>query len=538
MTKHAKKLLGLALLSCGVLACQDLNVTNENLPDTERALLEPAEVERVITSAFNIWWRIQSGGDIWPYYPVISSEMARTSLLRQFQPSAEPRVQLKNDPVADEVWIPRSPWDNHNSGLANAIDGLHRIINDSLRIMTLNPGATAVSDNTDRARIFAKLMEGLHLGYVGLTMDRGALYRHEDVLPKGLDDLVAWERDHLQPYTELIPAAVQVLEDAIADIDRSPAFTVPNTATWINGQTLTHTQLREFANSLIARLLVYSARTPAERAAVNWRKVLTHTAQGLTYDFGPTLVQGTITNTYWARLQGTGNNDNIRAHYSMIGPADTAGAYAAWVAAPLQSRDRFRISTPDRRITGLATDTSRGAYFRYRVDNNGFEASRGTYNFSAYQWYRNNGSSNTNQSPVMTVDENRLLRAEAFLRTGNLAEAANLINVTRTRQVRIGTATFPGLPPVTAEGVPQSTGCVPRAMKTGVGCGSLLDALMYERGIELAAMDPTRGWMDRRGFGQLIPGTILHMPIPARYLISLGLPLYSFGGVGGEGAAQ
>ena len=326
-----------------------------------------------------------------------------------------------------------------------------------------------------------------------------------------------------------------VLDDAIADIDRSADFTVPNT--WINGQTLSRQQLREFANSLIARLLVYSARTPAERGAVNWQKVLSATAAGLTFDIGPTLANGVITNTYWARLQGNATGDNIRPNYSLIGPADTSGAYATWAAAPLANRDRFNIATPDRRITG-ATPTAAGAYFRYRTDNTGFDNTRGLYNFSAYQWYRNNGSSNTGFGPIMRADENRLLRAEAMLRTGNLDEAANLINSTRARTVRIGTTTYPGLPAVTAQGVPQSTGCVPRGLKTGVGCGTLLEALMYERGIELAGMDPTRGWMDRRGFGQLVPGTILHMPIPARYLIALGLPLYSFGGVGGPGAAQ
>jgi hypothetical protein len=101
---------------------------------------------------------------------------------------------------------------------------------------------------------------------------------------------------------------------------------------------------------------------------------------------------------------------------------------------------------------------------------------------------------------------------------------------------RIGSATFNGLPTVTATGVPESTGCVPRT-KAGA-CGALADALMHERGIELAATDPYRGWLDRRGFGQLVPGTILHMPIPARYLVSMGLPLYSFGGVGNDGAAK
>jgi hypothetical protein len=105
----------------------------------------------------------------------------------------------------------------------------------------------------------------------------------------------------------------------------------------------------------------------------------------------------------------------------------------------------------------------------------------------------------------------------------------------RTRTVRIGTTNFPGLPAVTEQGVPQSTGCVPRT-KAGK-CGTLMDALMYERG-ELMAADPYRGWLDRRGFGLLPKGTILHMPIPARYLVSMGLALYSFGGVGNTGAAQ
>jgi hypothetical protein len=537
MQRNSKAILGAALLMFATTACQDLDVINENLPDTERALKQPSAVEEVIKSAFPIFYGVHGNNtDIYGYYPVIANEFARTSLVRQFQPSAEPRVMLKNDPLADEVWLPRSPWDRHNSGLSNAIDGLHRIIDDKLQIMTLDPGATTVSDNTHRARIWGKVMEGLHLGYCGLVMDQCAVYTHNDVLPTGYDDLVRWEVEHLRPYTEVVAAAVSVLEDAIKDVDASPAFTLPGNAApvWVNGQTLTNIHVRQLANFLIARLLVYSARTPQERASVNWTKVIAHTAEGLSIDIGPTLT-AQITSSYWARLQGNGTNDNIRPHYDLIGPADTSGAYQAWVRAPLETRNRFDIRTPDRRITGT-TPTAAGAYFRYRTDNNGFDAARGTYNFSAYQWYRNGGSSTSGQMRLFRVDENNLLRAEAFLRTGNATEAARLINISRTRQVTIGSTNFPGLPAVTATGVPQSTGCVPRT-KAGA-CGTLMDALMYERGIELAGTDTYRGWLDRRGFGQLVPGTILHMPIPARYLVSMGLPLYSFGGVGNPGAAQ
>jgi hypothetical protein len=61
---------------------------------------------------------------------------------------------------------------------------------------------------------------------------------------------------------------------------------------------------------------------------------------------------------------------------------------------------------------------------------------------------------------------------------------------------------------------------------------------MYERIMENQALDTFIAYMDSRGFGRLLRGTFLHMPIPARELETLGLPIYSFGGEGGPGAAQ
>jgi hypothetical protein len=285
---------------------------------------------------------------------------------------------------------------------------------------------------------------------------------------------------------------------------------------------------------MIARLLVYGPRTPAERQAVDWQKVLDVTAKGLSYDFGPILANGVITSTFHSRIQRTTSTQQ-RADYRLVGPADVSGAYQTWLATPNTQRVRFNITTPDRRITGN-TPTSSGAYFRYRSDNTGFDQAIGAGYFSAYQWYRKAGSATTGQLTLISADENRLLRAEAFLRTGNTTEAANLINVSRTRQQRIGSTNHLGLPAVTANGVEPSPTCVPRT-RTGE-CGSLWDALIYERSIEAAGVDAMRAWFDNRGSGLLQPGTTYHMPIPGRYLVSLGIPIYSYGGVGGEGAAQ
>ncbi|MGH7467185.1 MAG: RagB/SusD family nutrient uptake outer membrane protein [Longimicrobiales bacterium] len=257
-------------------------------------------------------------------------------------------------------------------------------------------------------------------------------------------------------------------------------FNLPTT--WVQNQTYTSAQLVQLAYTMLARILVYTPRTPEERATVNWQKVLDATSKGLTYDFGPTLQSGLLTSTYFDRMQAT---TRARADNKLVGPSDVSGNYQAWLAR------------------------------------------------------RRNGAATTLQALTATVDENRLLRAEAMFRTGNLTEAANLINVSRTRAVRIGTTTHPGLPAVTATGVPESTPTAPCVPRTNTGaCGSLLDALRYERQIELAGLDPMRAWMDYRGFGQLTSGTILQMPIPGRYLVSLEIPLYTFGGVGGQSAAR
>jgi hypothetical protein len=129
---------------------------------------------------------------------------------------------------------------------------------------------------------------------------------------------------------------------------------------------------------------------------------------------------------------------------------------------------------------------------------------------------------------------NKLVDKLDMSRVGDLEGAAQLINVTRTRPqtLRNGGQTFPGLPPVTASGVPQGSGCVPRT-DTGA-CGDLMVALRYERMIEGALLDAIRGYADSRGFGLLPDGTWLSAPVPGGELQIYGLPVYTNGGVGSD----
>lgn len=550
MYRSFRGALGLLLLG-SMTACMDLNIVDENRPDRERALGGPAEVEEVISGLFFEWHGAFTLADVAKTYPILGDEVTNTGTQRNVQWSREPRQRIRNEGAASaEIWVPRRPWDRFSWTVANASDAL-REIDRGLRINTVDEGATSTSENTNRARTWAKFFQGLGLGYLAITMDRAPAVTEDSILPTGYDDLIRWERENIRPWQEILPIGIEALEESIEIARNSAPFSTPSH--WVPGQRYDNQQIIELAHTMIARLLVYSARSPEEREAVDWEKVLYHTERGLTYDWGPILETGVFTDgSYLWRMNNTGSNnvENVlRASNRLLGYADQSGAFQAWLEMPRDERNRFDIYTPDRRIAGepeideegTVTHTN-GAYFRYLSHNNGMDPSRGTYTFSAYGWWRRaNYQDGVNHQAghfvLASVDENRLLRAEAMLRLNRVQEAVDLINVTRTRGVKLGDEfTDSNLPPLTVNGVPEVDGeCVPRT-KSGE-CGTVMDALMWERAVELFGQNPYRAWQDRRGFGQLQSGTPLHMPIPARYLISLGMDLYTFGGVGGEGAA-
>jgi hypothetical protein len=537
-------LAGALLLAAS--ACQDLQVTNLVEADRERATANPTDVQAFIGGAYlgAMHAPTQTTSAVVSIFPVAGSEMTATlagqGTLLWWEDLLEPRKPHDNGAILSVGNGPQGPrdyWAGVTRANSIAYDGL-QILNKGMIIRENNVDVTA------RSRAFAKFMQGWSWGYLGLTFDKAHVMPESVDLPSDPAGLRQVTLATLVPYDSVLKAAVGALDEAIRIAQANPTVvtypSITDSPLWFGTPTaISNATFIQMANTLAARLLVLGARTPDDRKTkVDWNRVLQYTANGLKTDFGIQL-SSARTSEVLLRSQNntTTGTTNARWNYRVIGPADQSGAYQAWIAAPVTQRDRFNIVTPDRRITG-PTPTSDGSYTRYRADNNGFEVDRGRYLFSAYQWarhaIRNNNTgtaSNTGVLFLITADENNLLRAEALLRTGNAQGAADLINVTRTRQQRIGTTTYDGLPPVTAAGVPNVGGvCVPR---TDAGaCGDLLAAIRYERMIELASTDVIRGYMDARGFGLLVDGALLHFPVPGNALELYGLQNYTYGGVG------
>jgi hypothetical protein len=219
----------------------------------------------------------------------------------------------------------------------------------------------------------------------------------------------------------------------------------------------------------------------------------------------------------------------MRGGYWLVGPSDSTDGWKNWVATPVADRTPFQMRTKDRRIIGAASATTPGKYFAFNSTVSFFNPTRGTYLRTYYYYTRYGAGTSWNNGPLVAIGrtEMDMLKAEALIRLNRAAEAVPLINQTRVANGE--------LPAVTIDGPPDEAGCVPR--KTTGACGSLWDALRYEKRIEGAGIDGLVAYFGARGWGTLAENSFIQFPIPGRELEVQRLPLYTFGGEGGEGSA-
>lgn len=504
----AAGILGVMLSS---VSCQDLDVTNPNEPDRDRVLTSGPDVEALIASQFRLWWP-----NVQHSYPNLALAAIGDHITGGFLDysvynlSQEPRPAWDNSPLYQRNDVTENPWYD--------LHGVIATINTALTVM--DEGLAV--PNEARARAFAKLMQGLARGYIALQFDQALIVDEHT-------DLAAVDVTNYRPYTEVAAQAIAELDEAIA-IAQANDFTIPGDAGWISGFAMDNEELIRLANSYAARFIAYMPRTRAERDAADWAEVLRRTEGGMTRDFAPQGIVDVIVSDsrrILSRVRTGPRSDHVRPDIMVYGQADTSGAWQAWLAQPLAQRTPIRIWTPDRRIQGIATTTAPGSYIGYQASNI-WSIDRGTYLRSYYYYHRLGTGDSWYLGPqvTLTVDELRLLRAEALIRLGRAAEAVPLINVTRQQNGM--------LPPVTIAGPPDANGCVPQ--KVNGTCGSLWDALRHEWDIEMLGVEGGVAFYNRRGWQALPENTPLQFPVPGRELETIGLPLYSFGG-GGAGSA-
>lgn len=518
----ARRGAALALATLAAAGCQDLTVDNVNNPDVTGAFRDPLTLETIVATSFRAYWGVSMGARDNASHPVYGLAALADEITSPdsypLELLAEPRPEYNNRDAGQ--WFNRKTWYDLYEVIATNTDAIVAL-DEGVKIGPVTAAAPEGA-NSARTRYLAKFMQGLAHAQLGVLFDQGFVL--DETMRDQLRTLKEEDRFtfEMQPSSAVFAAGMAQLQEAVRQMHAAPVQTMP--PAFLNGVAdLDNRELARVAQSYMARFLVANARTPAERAAVDWRLVLQKLDSGITTRAFGQQASVSVTGTTSAYVQQTQLQTNARINYRLIGPADTSGAYQRWLTTPVATRAAIDVVTPDRRIHAAGGPRTRGLYYE-RLATQTMPTGQGSYLLSNYRGVRyGTNFFQTGFINTLTPAEMRFLRAEALIRLGRAAEAAALINVSRTA------STGANLPAVTAAGPPAGRACVPR--RDNGSCGNLMDALMYEKRIELQGQtDPMVSFTDWRGWGRLLRGSLVQMPVPGRELQTLGMPVYSFGG--------
>jgi hypothetical protein len=527
------------LIAFVAVACKDpLTAKNFNKPDVERVFQQPASIEQTLGTGYQVCRNVEKGADMTAQMATMSLESY--SQLGNFNMGlrgAIPRSPILNNKSAEQALNGNfSGWSRAGRLQANALKQLDRIKEERTTALS-SPAADL------RARALGFFNIACNMGYLALAYDSAGIIDHimeSDFVPE------------LSGYNEVMAAVIANLDSSIAiastaGSDATGGF--PTAAGWFSGTTLTKDRFIQLAKSFRARFRAGVARTPQERQAVNWAAVAADAEGGLTADLTVTI--GAATGWNIGVQTSTFYQD---AGWSQLSPfiygfADVSGGYDTWLSTAINSRNgEFLIITPDLRFPQGTTLTEQranspepGSYtgFPYIKNRTGAGSPGDPWGTSYYEhhrlkYIRNNSSTGT--YPEFLKAEVDLLAAEAYLRLGDIPKAIAKINISRTRA---------GLPPVTGTAVtdvvPGGASCVPRVPApptyTTTACGDLMEAMKWEKRMELAYNYMGAWYFDSRGWGDLVKDTPLMYPVPVPELDARLKPYYNLGGGGPASAA-
>ena len=485
------KLLGISLLSLFIFAtCADLVVENENSPKTEDVLASPTDIESLLPTGFVQWWQAATGFE--QYLGVMVGIDYFTSSYGNADMKdrgAEPRIPYNNSPTAteDQAAIAEGPWYGMYGALTQGSDVIRNLTGPEALFDIVPSSQEDVSDAdyTKMVIASAKYLQGLSLSFVGQYFDQGYAIDENSVAA----DLV------LKPYTDVLALADQKLKEA-ADIAAALPANVLFGTDYISGfETLSmKTDFVQLVNTERARIKIYAPRKASEVAAVDWAAVKDLSNKGITFDFSP---EGD--DMFWYSYGMLYNNIGnwVRVDQRIIHMMDPTqpARYPATGTLGEASSDDARLTSDYAFYASSPFPPERGYYYHGHYISN-------RYPDHAFAFAGG-------PMPYTLKAENDLMYAEAVIRlddTANKPAAVAKINETRV--------TRGNLAPVTILNTKAE----------------LLDAIKYERNVELYLSALTTHMADARRYETYVAGSLPHYPVPASELLLLLEDIYTFGG--------
>ncbi len=512
MRTYARLVGAIALF--GLTACE-LGVTNFGSPDVSRVLSDAGSVEAAVSGLGSQLNNPQRASESVNTQAKILSEETFASVANFGMAARVANRTLISNELGN---------DNQTGNLAN-FNSFQRVTRLTFNTLAAFNNLVASNRNTltpaavNRMRAFAYLVAGQSLSMVAIAYDSASIADESintTVIPS------------LSGAAAVSAKGIEYLDSAVVIAGRG-MDAVPNT--WISGVALTQAQFIQLARSYRARYRAAVARTPAERAALPWATIIADALAGITADH-VIQING---QTGWGAGFDAGQIYVVGGWHSFpmkyAGMADSSGQYQAWVATPAASRRAFLVQTRDGRWPAGGTRAAQQAlatnnivaprYLRNRPTGDDVVIPGDGESFYDHRRYGLTQSNTSVSGPYtdMSKTEMDMLAAEGYIRTGQAALAEPLINVSRLRN---------GLPSVVGVGagvVPGGVSCVPK-LPNGT-CGSLLEAMKYEKRMETAYTGYMIWFTDSRGWGDLPTGTVIEWPVPYQEMQARLQPFYN-----------
>lgn len=543
--------LPFALAAAGALsACSDpLNVENVTAPNVGRILSTPDGIEGLFRTSFQQVHQATHGTTTSLYavmQAMAGESYATVANFGMAQYSAIPRPLYDNsrgNQIQSEANRDFSVLSRNSRNVANGIRALDALI--------AGGGSLGSAQSNARARAWGWFVLAVAHGNLSLVYDQATV---------STPSLAGDEVPELVPYGEVNAAALAFLDSALA-VAATPAATgmsIPNEWFRLADGSLNQAQFVQLVRSYKARFRAGAARNPTERAAVDWAQVAADAAAGITTDVTLGLATGAGWTFVWLN-QALVNSTWSSVPMLYAGFADTSGNFRKWILPPLADSDAparqtggdpgdfFLVHTPDTRYPSGANRAAQVAnspvpaagvmpdiYFRARNpgdDTQGLAWGESPYDFVRFSSYR--AGSSVGNWVLMSATEIAMLAAEADLR---LNPNAPTVAVTRINASRVanGLPAFPtGATRETRAPAHPGGGalsCVPQTPTAGnrvVECGTLWEAMKYEKRLESMFTGYAQWWSDHRGWGDLVQGTLTMIPVPYQEMDARVLDFYN-----------
>jgi hypothetical protein len=299
----------------GLTACADLDVVNLNNPDAARALASAGDVESLIAGSFGQWWN--QAHSISGNPPILANQSFMWSAFPanfgMFEYSHFPRPSVQN--VSTDQFYGNTvnySWGQLYRAASAIAQGLQALDSDPELAAELGP------ERVRRLEAYGKFVQGLVHGSLALLFDEGFIV-DETTDVGDIGDPV--------PYSELLTASLGYFDQAIALANQGGFADLPST--WMTVP-VSPAELARLASSMKARYRANVARTPEERAAVDWNAVIAEANAGVTNTwFMSTDYFGATASVshYVAAYMSQPSIGWAQASYFIFGMADQSGMY-------------------------------------------------------------------------------------------------------------------------------------------------------------------------------------------------------------------